>query len=277
MQSRKIDMFLKGEPRNLVDEPWLLKTSPVISERLTVAQGIHELKNYFDLVENFNPKLEVLLSFVFFILIFVVFCLCLSKFSLEKQSLKYSSKNFISKIFFLIENFLSNKSLPLKIILFFLLLFQWFCVTILMSNIKTKSIIVDTSYLIKNLDDLLNTKKPVCVFQKSMEMNMALKSSKGSLLNKLLNEKSKFRVDQKAEKLLLNNNRCLLPHDTNFVKIMYSDILLLVSSTELDMYKILTSEMDIYRKGWLFDKIFEFSVIFYHIETMNSKQFEKTL
>lgn len=65
LQTQRIDFLLKPEPDN-VDEPWLLRTSALSTERTRFAHLIPDQQNesFFDLMDNFKVDISLLSIFL---------------------------------------------------------------------------------------------------------------------------------------------------------------------------------------------------------------------
>lgn len=78
----------------------------------------------------------------------------------------------------------------------------------------------DTSDLIQNRFQLLNTENTICWMQQGAEHNLIAGLPKSSDLAKLFYQKSKLRRDQVEERLLVQNDRCLLERDPKIVYLL---------------------------------------------------------
>lgn len=65
LETGNVDIFLKGESQHL-DEAWLGKTLPIVSDSLVVGQRIFDSTEvqYFDLIKNFNLSGRANLLFI---------------------------------------------------------------------------------------------------------------------------------------------------------------------------------------------------------------------
>lgn len=84
-------------------------------------------------------------------------------------------------------------------------------------SLSLSQVIVDTSDLVKNSHDLLNTDKVLCWTKQNTEVNLALSLPKSAILSRLYYEKSNFKKSQKEEKALLSD-KCLLGRDLNLLE-----------------------------------------------------------
>lgn len=131
-----------GEPENLINEKWIVRTLPFDSGNVVAGQRFYDKKLHFDLISNFYFKPEISITFSLVLILFGLSCLCFSGIHLKEKKIKFSRQNFFSKVLFLVENFVYSNIASFNAIILFFALFRVFCTILVNCNIKTNTVIV---------------------------------------------------------------------------------------------------------------------------------------
>ena len=92
--------------------------------------------------------------------------------------------------------------------------------------------LLDTSFLLKNRDDLLGTKKVFCFTAAGTGHHLAMGLPRSTLLSRLFHEKTVFRPEQAEEARIANSDRCLIRRNPNNFQLIAKGILLVMAQTE---------------------------------------------
>lgn len=240
------------------------------SEKIVVAHRIipPESVEYFDLISNLDLGFEMFLfNFAGFltVLFFGVFLINLLEF--PNQTEKCKKMRLFSRIILLTENILMGNSIlsSFGLFLIFCQLFIWHCQLFVTNNIKTNKVVIDTSDIIKDKQDLFSSKRVNCFMDEETETNMALTAPKGSILSKLYDEKTILSERMVKEKSILKNDRCLFKRDSSIVSLLNSYLYLTGSETAFYFLEIAFSQFGSLGKIWILDQdIYEFNIVFYY-------------
>lgn len=132
-----MDIFLKGESQEDIDERWLGKSLPIISDSLVVGQRIFENKEvqYFDLIKNFNLGCRIDMLFVCSLLMAAVLYMVI----LNNQN-RLKGRPILP----ILLNFIFIKRHSFAAIGGFVLLFEFYMMLtqlILTNNVKTNKVV----------------------------------------------------------------------------------------------------------------------------------------
>lgn len=92
-------------------------------------------------------------------------------------------------------------------------------------------VVIDTSDLVQSREDLMKTKKVACFIEEEGEFKIAQTAPKGSIMNRIYEEKSLLGEGMSEERKLIKGNRCVLKKDSTMLGLMESDVLLMGSES----------------------------------------------
>lgn len=173
-------------------------------ERLIFGQVIVEDDktgvSYVDLLSNFKISLTLLVTNVG-VCICMLFICC---FIIElKHQLKFgipSTRGFWQRFALVLSKFTSKRFTTIGIIVLSFNLFLWIVQLLVVGQIATNKVVVDTSELVKDEHDMFNSRHTACFFYDQQEMNMAVTSPTDNLLTRVFKRKTYFRPDQVKER-----------------------------------------------------------------------------
>lgn len=136
-----MDAYLIGASE-FVDEPWLLKTTPLRTEEIGLGHEIHQQADIFDLISNFNLGFTTFFyyfSTLLTSLLLFLFIKLLSKETTRVMSIHRAAVSGLrsAKISPLMSLFSNNQKQSIKLFLLFFGLFQWHARLFLTNGIKT--------------------------------------------------------------------------------------------------------------------------------------------
>lgn len=134
LQSRKIDFLLKAEP--ILDEPWLLRTTPFTTEKTRFGHLIREERGaFFDLMNNFKVGISLLFIYLGALLALLLIGICIRRLAYWTR-FGTSRKPNLSRGYFA-DRKLGFKRFPaLAIFILFVGVFLWLTQLFLINNIK---------------------------------------------------------------------------------------------------------------------------------------------
>lgn len=271
LKQESIDLYLKGESQT-IELPWLKSTNPFKVEGFYIGHRIFKTDNvqYFDVVLNINLGLNFYVYFISFLLLSLLSCFAVISLTncLKAKRIKLKS------VF--VNNILHRRPLKLSsvgLLLYALNLFLNFCQLCVLNEIQSDKIVVDTSELIQSDHDVLSTDKIACLVKEEIETNIF---SENSLIQQLIDWKSKFRKKQTLEKSVYDTGKCWL---TKSVPLQLFDSKVFFVGTqifELSLYyaySLLGRDF----KGWRYSKpVHEANrVLYYSRRNPGNDQFAK--
>ena len=176
-----------------------------------------------------NTKLFFLVSTVIFIIILVL----LSYFYTSKLQIRRLIINF-----FQFKNDFYGPFNKIGLTLIFYHLFYFLFKLVISNQITTSKVVVDTSYIINSMEDLLETKSVICWLKNDVEITMAEQSPEGSNMRRLFKEKKYSRPikDMEGE----YSDHCLLSIKTIGQQFEFKDKILFIN--EPSLYGFLASK-----------------------------------
>lgn len=139
---------------------------------------------------------------------------------------------------------------------------------------------IDTSNLVQNTFDLLNSKRTVCFAEKHTEMLIAIDSPKNTILSKLFYEKTELKGDQiRKKKSYFKSDHCLFGTTMQSLQAIQNDLLnrdpvlmrafknalFVVLESEFNFYLMFISQLNFLNEIWLLKKgIQEFNAVLYY-------------
>ena len=211
LKSKSIDIYLKGESQN-IDLPWLKQTNPFKIQGFYVGHRIFKTNSvqFFDVVKNLNIGLGFSIYFVSFLLLSVLFCFSAVKLTNRLKGRRIKFRSVFSN------DILNSRPLKLSSIgltLYALNLFLNFSRLFVSNEIQAEKIVVDSSELIKNDNDLFSTDKIACLEKSEIETNVF---GENSIISQVINRKTKFKKEQTMESTFFKEEqgRCLLKGTT---------------------------------------------------------------
>ena len=179
----------------------------------------------------------------------------------------------------LFNQILSNRPLRLSsigLLLYALNLFLNFCQLFVLNEIQADKILVDTSELIKNDDDILGTKKVACLVKSEVETNIF---GKNSIIHQVIEQKMKFSKEQTMESSIFEDygGKCLLKKTTP-LQLLYDSQIYFIGTQifELSLYYAFAL-IGLNFKGWRYSKpVHETNnVLYYTMKNPDNDQFAK--
>lgn len=266
---------VKGESQT-IDLPWLLSSNPFRVEGFFVGHRIFETENvrYFDVIFNAVFKLGIgfyvyLVSFLF---LSILVCLGMIRLTnrLKGKRIKFKSV-FIS-------TFVDSQPLKLTaigLVVYAVSLFVNFCQICILNQIQVDKIVVDTSELILNDYDVLNTDKTACLVKQEIQTDVF---GQNSLMQQLIDWKSKFTDEQALEAFLFGIPKCWLTK--SIPNQLYDSKVYFVGTQifELSLYYIY-SLLGRQFQGWRYSKPLHEAkkVIYYSMRNPGNHQFAKEM
>ena len=222
---------MRGEP-DYLHEDWLTKSAPIHMANVIIGHPItDEKKNlaFFNLLNNFNIGITLSSLYLLSFIGILVCSFLLNRLAYRVQFGRRRRKRAfeISKrIALLLGKFRKERFTAVGLFVAAIHLFLWWTILFLTNNIKTNKVVVDTSQLVKNADDILSSPKIVCMLEHEPLMTMILSShNKQSVLWRVY-EKTRLRPGMAIERLALNNrDRCLVNGDTYLSRLLKSEIM----------------------------------------------------
>lgn len=271
LKTESIDLYLKGESQT-IDLPWMKSTKPFKTEGFYIGHRIFELDNvqFFDVIRDLNLGWRFYLYSISFLLVSLFSCLAVIRLTnwLKGTRIKFKSV-FLSTI-------LNSRPLKLSsigLLLYAVNLFLNFCLLCVLNEIQADKILVDTDELIQNDWDVLHTKKTACLVKQEIETDAF---SKHSLIQQLVDWKSKFRKKQRMEKSVFPTGKCFL---TRSIPLQLYDSQVYFVGTQIFELSLYYAYAFLGRdfKGWRYSKpVHETNkVLYYSRRTPGNDQFAK--
>lgn len=169
-----------------LNEDFISFSPPVFQERFLIGQvgfDLESIQKSQDLLSICD--LETLINLFTFLTFIVTFFICLKYINL---------KPFKEKILFIFRTLFGLESINLRfgtialVILFYNIYFM-ILKSIITNNIKTTKIILNTSEILEQKEDVLRSSKLLCWMSGENEIEMARSSAKGTFLNKIYTKK----------------------------------------------------------------------------------------
>ena len=85
-----------------------------------------------------------------------------------------------------------------------------------------------TSKLVKSTAELFDSERTICFMKGNVEMNMAIRSPKGTILSRLFYGRTKIEEDNQELRNLVGQDRCLLNYESSTIFELQRQGLLLV-------------------------------------------------
>lgn len=170
-------MYIKTEAP-LVQASWLKITSPVLTEAFVIIQDIGFQRNEeFNLVQNLNFGFQItawFLSLSFFSFIFIGFLVSIRKLTAKNMLLTkaFNLKKAITNYMSLSKRFSFTLS-SMSIFLVMFNLYLWLFMVLITNATQTNKIVIDTSEIIQDADDALNTKRTFCLIEDDTEFKVS--------------------------------------------------------------------------------------------------------
>ena len=302
-QSGRADIYIRGEPSGIV-ERWLGSSNPFKTENIAIWQPItdRETFNAFDLSQNFMAiSAGIIFSYSATLVVIGLFCLFLNRFQghrtdftiKRKEDRQARRRTVWSKANRFLTFLLKNQLTSFRLFSLFASLFFWLSLLFLTSTIKTNKTILDTSFLVKNNEDLLKTEKTFCWTKEGAEQIIAMSLPRQAVLSKLFYEKSFFRSNQREKEQFVKGDKCLIERKLADLRLVGSPEQLFVASesegllfgqrisTGLALVKpyllsLNTLHLNI-NKFWLLDRnLFEYQlVIYFRRSAVNNEWMQK--
>lgn len=164
---------------------------------------------YFDLMSNFYFDLDISIFYFAVFFFFLLLILSYKRLKIQKGNKRFLRKSYIKKLTYLLKRFSNgNRTYSSKSIWIFFGLFIWLTQNFICNNFKTSQVLVDTSELVKDGNDLLIRKSVVCSLKSSV-LSLYENAPKNSFLEKIYNGNTMLKDDQTAEKKILESDHCL--------------------------------------------------------------------
>ena len=99
--------------------------------------------------------------------------------------------------------------------------FLWMANLFVSNNIKTTTVVVDTSQIVKNADDAFNSQRTLCMVEHDTEYQIATTSGERNVLRRLFEQKAKINKPMKG---LKNKSHCLLSNNPSLADLDFMNI-----------------------------------------------------
>lgn len=255
-----------------------MKSPPMFVERLIFGQVILEdgKKNvsYMDLIENFKISLPLLAVTLGTVLLILVVCLVINEL---KHRLKFgipSTVPFTKRVTSVVRRFKAKVFTTVGIVFLFFSLFLWITQLLLIGQIGTNKVIVDTSELLTDKRDIFSSRHVACFFYDQQEMNMAKTSPANNLLTRIFRKKTYLRPDQVKEREVVQNDRCFVVAGEKNLELMNSDLFMVSSELHFSFFLGFVSAVDFHKTFWVGKVIHEYNLVtYYSLRDSNNREY----
>ena len=242
---------------------------------------------FFNLLNNFKVGFDFLaIYFVLFILV-LLFAFLLDELRRRSRFKCRKRIKFTRRFAMAVSSFGVKRLSAFGIFALFVHLFLWLTELFLTNNIKTNKVVVDTSFLIKNEQEIFSSRRVVCFLDKVCNLNLKkTKISKPNFFNqvpltnmiatspirntlwRIFHEKTLFQPDMKRERAIIGRDRCLLDTNPSLAQIVDSEKLSFVGEMRNALSPILAAASTFpgaVNKLFLTGPIYEYNlVVFYN-------------
>ena len=218
---------MRGEP-DYLHEDWLTKSVPIQMEQILIGHPIRDqtsLVSFYNLLDNFNVGFTLTATYLFSIFTILVLALLLNELTHWIQTGAIRTNKISKRIASVVGSFRTKQLSALGLFLLFVHLFLWIIQLFLTNNIKTNKVVVNTDDLIKDKNDVLNTRKLACILKDDQLHSMIVSSPTKNILGRIY-EKTKLRPDMVNERAILEGDRCLSGREPKMASLITSDIFL---------------------------------------------------
>ena len=151
---------------------------PVMTEAFFFVQDIdsHKENPEFNLMQNLNFGLQITSLFLSSYLFSVIFIFILKymKRVIDKKTIakpKCALKQIVSSCLNITDQ-VYNTSSSMSVFILILELYLWLFMLMVANTIKTDKVVIDTSKIIKNVDDALSTERTLCLIEGDTELKV---------------------------------------------------------------------------------------------------------
>ena len=162
---------------------WLKISKPILTESYVILQDINSREKHeeFNLMQNLNFGFQVTVMFLSTYLFSVIFIFLL------KYMKKIITENIISKPKWSLKQIVSrclnitdqvyNISPSMSVFILMLELYLWLFMLMVCNTTKTNKVVIDTSNIIRNVDDALKTPKTFCLLEDDTAFKVPVKNA----------------------------------------------------------------------------------------------------
>ena len=269
------------------DEPWLKRTTTIHTERFLIFQDITRdisATKFYNLLNALVFEREVIVSSLL-----TLFCLLMSfvlaKLFLDPNFRLSQFRSFTKLRYVLIQKLLkrgfkvSNRSSFLEHYFMLLFGFQlWVSIMLLNNNIRTNKLVVDSSGVIKDKEDIFKTNRTACYLENDIEHSLALASPNDSLLTRIYHEKTKLTKPMPGLRNKRIKDRCIIEKSIDNADFHVDDAFGVVG--EQMAYILLRGLSDVKSKNIIWvcqNEVYSLNFHIYHLNSPEYLYYDKML